>query len=261
MVGDVADVTIVLTPPYQDLTFMTALSEDRADGLVDFIASDLQGTVLDIGCGWAELLLRVVAAAPECRGIGVDLEADSIKHGRRVADSRGLTDRITLIEGDAKKSGPEHAEAVICIGASHVWNPPSEVNQPLNYTRALAAIRARVGRGARVIYGEAVWSASPTPAAAAPLGGRLDQLVSFAELIEIAVEVGFMPVAFHETNGDEWDEFESGYSASYATWLAEHDPDHPDAAEVRALAGAQRDRNLRGYRGIMGMAYLQLLAV
>lgn len=240
---------------------MTALSEDRADGLVAFIASDLQGTVLDIGCGWAELLLRIVAAAPECRGIGVDLEAESIKHGRRVADSRGLTDRVTLLEGDAKDSGPEHAEAVICIGASHVWNPPTEVNQPLNYARALAAIRGRVGRGARVIYGEAVWSAPPTPAAVAPLGGRLDELVSFAELIEIAVEAGFMPVAFHEANGDEWDEFESGYSACYATWLAGHDPDHPDATEVRATARAQRDRNLRGYRGIMGIAYLQLLAV
>lgn len=241
--------------------FMTALSEDRADRLVGFIAADLQGTVVDIGCGWAELLLRVVAAAPGCRGIGVDLDAEAIEHGRYLAEQRSLNDRVTLIAGDARVSAPEQAEALICIGASQVWTASTEPNPPLNYAGALAAIRAKVSRGARVVYGDAVWSAPPTPEAVAPLGGRLDELVSFAELIEIAVECGFMPVAFHEANADEWDEFESGYSASYATWLAEHEPDHPDADEVRAMAKRQRDGNLRGYRGIMGMAYLELLAV
>lgn len=67
-------------------------------------------------------------------------------------------------------------------------------------------------------------------------------------------------MAVHEATIDEWDEFESGYSTCYATWLAAHDPDDPDADEVRARARRQRDGYLHGYRGIMGMAYLQLLA-
>lgn len=240
--------------------FMTALSEDRAGRLVEFISSGLRGTVVDIGCGWAELLMRVIAAAPQCRGLGVDLDADMIEHGRHLAEQRGLTDRITLTAGDAQTSLPDVAEAVICIGASQVWNPPSEQNLPMNYARALTSIRAYVTRRARVVYGEAIWSAPPTPEAVAPLGGRFDELVSFSELIEIAVESGFMPVAFHEASAQEWDEFESGYSACYATWLAEHAPDHPDGHEVRAMARRQRDAN-RGYRGTIGMAFLQLLAV
>ncbi len=60
---------------------------------------------------------------------------------------------------------------------------------------------------------------------------------------------------------DEWDEFESGYGACYASWLVEHGSEHPDAAEVRARAGRQRAGYFGGYRGIMGMAYLALLAV
>jgi SAM-dependent methyltransferase len=254
-------VTIELAAPYRDLVFMTPLSEERAGRLVDFVSSGLAGTAVDIGCGWAELLMRVVAAALQCHGLGIDLDTDSIEHGRRLAAGRGLTDRLTLTAADARTALPATVDAVICIGASQVWNPPSDENLPMGYGRALDAIRARVARGARVVYGEGIWSRPPTAEAIAPLGGRLDEMVSLPELVEIAVDAGFMPVAVHEANGQEWDDFESGYSACYATWLGEHAPDHPDADEVRSRAKRQRDAYLRGYRGILGMAYLQLLAV
>ncbi len=97
--------------------------------------------------------------------------------------------------------------------------------------------------------------------AAAPLAGRLDEFVALPDLIDLAVAHGFMPVAVHEANLDEWDEFESGYSACYASWLVEHGRDHPDAGEVLALAARQRAAYFGGYRGIMGMAYLALVAV
>lgn len=170
------------------------------------------------------------------------------KHGRELAEQRGLLDRVTLIVGDGKKRAPHRADAVICIGASQVWGPPVEANQPLDYTSALAAIRATVTRGARVVYGEGVWSRPPTPHAAAPLSGRLDELVSLAELAELATAADFMPVAVHEASIDEWDQFESGFSARYATWLAEHGPEHPDAAEVQARAARQRAGYPNGYR-------------
>lgn len=253
--------TIVLREPFEDLTFMTPLSQDRAESLVCFLAADLDGTVLDIGCGWAELLLRVVAAAPNAHGIGVDNDEASIGHGRQLAQQRGLGDRVTLLLGDAKTTAPEHADAVICIGASQVWGPPIEAGQPLDYASALRAIRARVSRPTRVVYGEGVWSRPPTLAAVAPLSGRLDELVTLVELTELAVAEGFMPVAVQEASTDEWDEFESGYGACYAAWLAEHGPDHADADEVRNRAARQRAGYFGGYRGIMGLAYLSLVAV
>ena len=82
--------TIALTQPYEDLHFMTPLSEQRAETLVGFLARDLQGLVLDIGCGWGELLLRVITAAPDVAGFGIDLESEWIEHGRRLAAQRGL---------------------------------------------------------------------------------------------------------------------------------------------------------------------------
>lgn len=257
----VGQVTIALAPPYDDLTFLTPLCGGRAETFVEFLAGGSPGTVLDIGCGWAELLLRVVAAAPTCTGTGVDTDEPAIEHGRQLAERRGLTERVTLACGDGKDHIPARADAMICIGASQVWGPPAQENQPLDYLAALRAVRAMVPRGARVVYGEGVWSQPPTPEAVASLSGRLDELVPTGELVSLAVTAGFMPVAVHEASLDEWDAFESGYSACYATWLAEHQPDHPDAPEVRAMAARQRDGYFGGYRTVMGMAYLQLLAV
>lgn len=156
---------------------------------------------------------------------------------------------------------PDRADAVICIGASQVWGHPVEEAQPLAYREALSALRALVPVGGRVVYGEAIWSAAPTPAAIAPLAGRVDEFVFLGDLVETAVEEGFMPVSVAEADQGEWDAFETGFSACYARWLANHPTDHPDASEVRRRAAAQRSAYFGGYRGILGLAYLGLVAV
>jgi cyclopropane fatty-acyl-phospholipid synthase-like methyltransferase len=248
------------TPPHADLTFMTPLSEERAARLVEFLAEGSPGTVLDIGCGWAELLLRVLERAPDAIGEGVDLDAVAIAHGRSLAESRGLSDRVDLRVSDARdlKGGWDR---VVCIGASQVWGAPVEELQPLPYAAALAALRDLVHRGGRVVYGDGIWSRPPTPEAVAPLAGRDDEFRGLGEVAMLAVEAGFAPLAVHEASVDEWDVFESGYAAGYARWLAEHEHDDPEADEVRDLAARQRSAYFSGYRGVLGLAYLELLAV
>lgn len=112
-----------------------------------------------------------------------------------------------------------------------------------------------------MVYGEGIWSRPPTPEAAAPLSGRLDEMVPPTDLVDLAVAAGFAPVAVQEAVLDEWDAFESGYAAGWATWLAEHGTDHPDAPPVLERAARQPAAYLRGHRGVLGMAYLSLLAV
>jgi SAM-dependent methyltransferase len=239
---------------------MAPLSEERAARLVAFLAEGEPGTVLDIGCGWASLLLRVLEAVPDAIGEGVDLDAEAIAHGQRLAHERGLVDHVDLHVNDARDLQGGW-DAVICVGASHVWGAPVEEAQPLPYAAALAALRALVPRGGRVVYGDGIWSRGPTPAAIAPLAGREDEFVPLGELAGLAVAAGFAPLVVHEAGLDEWDVFESGYAAAYARWLTEHDPDDPEADEVRALAERQRAAYFSGYRGVLGFGYLELLAV
>jgi len=257
--GSVQDM-IELEPTYQYMTFMTPLSQAKADRLVGFVSSGLgDGVVVDVGCGWAELLLQVLAATPAARGVGIDLDEPAIAHGRDLAAKRGLSGRVELRATDAKDFDLA-ADAVICIGASQIWGPPVDANEPIDYESALRHIRAALPRGGRLLYGEGIWSAPPTAEAAAPLSGRLDEFVSLGRLVEFAVAAGFQPVLVAEATTDEWDEFEAGFCARYSHWLVDH-PDDPVADEVKDRVARQRHGYFNGYRNVLGMAYLGLVAV
>ena len=56
------------------LTFHGPLSEARAARIVARLAGIGPRTVLDIGCGWGELMLRILAAAPDATGLGLDTD-------------------------------------------------------------------------------------------------------------------------------------------------------------------------------------------
>ncbi len=251
---------IELEPLHRHLKFLSPLSESRADGLVRFVASRASGTVVDAGCGWAELLLRVLEFRNDIRGIGVDLHSEDFAHAYAEATARGVANRVELIAADARLRLPASAGGAICIGASQIWGAPAEARQPLDYRAALTALRALLVPGSPLVYGEGIWSTSPTEAAAAPLAGRLDEYVFLADLVDLAWECGFTVMQVHEASLDEWDAFESGFAARYAVWLAAHSPSHPEAADVLARARRQRDAYFRGYRGVLGMAYLALIA-
>ena len=226
------------TPLHHDLTFLSPLSEERAARLVAFLAEEQPSHVLDVGCGWGELLLRVLEAAPRARGLGVDLDEESLSAAREDAVRRGLGDRAVFEVRDARDvTGP--CDAVTCIGASQIWGPDVAEAQPLDYAAALAALRALLPRGGRLVYGEGIWSRPPTPEAIAPLAGRDDEYVALGTLVRVAEAHGFAVVAAHEATLDEWDAFESGFTAGYARWLAAHEPDHPDAAGVRERVARQ----------------------
>jgi cyclopropane fatty-acyl-phospholipid synthase-like methyltransferase len=248
------------SPLHRDLTFLSPLSESRAARLVAFLTEEAPSTVLDVGCGWGELLLRVLEAAPAARGLGVDLDEEAVASAHRRAVDRGVGQRAAFEVRDARDVEGSFG-AITCIGASQIWGPQVEAAQPLDYGAALTALRTLLPRGGRLVYGEGIWSAPPTPAATAPLAGREDEYVTLGELVHLAQARGFAVMAAHEADLDEWDVFESGFAAGYARWLAEHAADDPEAEEVRTLAERQHAAYFGGYRGILGLAYLHLVAL
>ncbi len=238
------------------------MSSDRADQLIAFLKAHARGTVVDVGCGWASFLFRLLQASDEINGLGLDVDDSAIEHARRLSTERGLDSRLELIAGEALKNLPKTAQGAICIGASQAWWPDVPTSpQPLDYSSALAGLRGLVEPGSPVVFGEGIWSAEPTDAAIAPLAGRRDEFLFLPDLIDLARDLGFVVMQVHEASLDEWDVFESGFTAGYGEWLARHGQDDPSYSEVLGRMTAQQAGYFRGYRGILGMAYLCLLAV
>ncbi|MCY1676583.1 class I SAM-dependent methyltransferase [Pseudarthrobacter sp. SL88] len=250
--------SLELPPLYESLTWLTPLSEERAARLVAFLSDPAPAEVLDMGCGWGELLLRVLMSAPHARGRGVDSASASIDRARQQALTRGLLDRATFVSMLGLEAQNRPADAVICIGVSQIWGPPVEDAQPLDYAAALRALRVLVLPGGRLVYGEAIWSATPHPAATAPLAGRDDEYLTEDALREQIRAVGFEVVDEDQASLQEWDVFEAGYRDRFTRWLEAHDADHPAAEQVRRHYEDQRAAYEEGYRGVLGMAYFCL---
>lgn len=242
------------TPPHLTrLTFHGPLSEARAARIVERLARTSPGTVLDLGCGWAELMLRILAAVPDATGIGIDLNEPDLARGRASAQTRGLGDRVELIKESAIGTARGPADLVLCLGASQAL---SDAAPPGHLAPALTALRGLVAPGGRVLFGDGFWEHPPTGAELAGMwpdasAGELPDLAGF---VDVAVDAGFRPEWIEVATQEEWDDFESGYQADVEEWLATH-----DAPDVRAEVTTHRSHWLRGYRNVLGLAYLTLV--
>jgi cyclopropane fatty-acyl-phospholipid synthase-like methyltransferase len=241
------------------LAFHGPLSEARAGCLIDRLTRTRPGSVLDIGCGWGELMLRILAVLPEATGVGFDTHQGDLARGREAAQAGGLSERVTFVNesGVGTTRGP--ADLVLCVGSSHAL---TEVEPPGSVPAALAVLRRLVTPGGRVLLGESFWERPPTGAELARLwpgttGGEMPDL---AGLVDLAVGAGFRPAWIETATQQEWEEFESGYQCDEEEWLATH-AGHPEAARIRAQVDEHRSYWLRGYRGILGQAYLTLVPV
>jgi SAM-dependent methyltransferase len=243
------------------LTFHGPLSEARAARFVARLARARPVTVLDIGCGWGELMLRILDAVPGATGIGIDTDDGDLIRGRDNARTLGLADRVEFIResGVGTTRGP--ADLVLCLGASHAL---TDAQPPEHTVAALSSLRELVTPGGRVLLGEGFWERPPTAGELAAMwpGASAGELTDLPGLVDLTVQAGFRPAWIEPASLDEWDEFESGYQADIEEWLAAHpDGTHPDAGRARAEVDAHRSRWLRGYRGVLGLAYLTLVPV
>jgi SAM-dependent methyltransferase len=246
----------VISPLHEDLTFHGPLSISRADQLIRSLGRLDGQHVVDLGCGWAELLLRALATEPTATGDGVDKDAAAIEYGRANADVRGLADRVTLIAGDAAAWSGRDLDVLIVNGASQVWG-----GEPTEHTaNALRAGRQLLRAGGRLLLGEGFWEREPTPAQLAAMSIPLRQYRSLPDLVDLALDHGYRLLALSQASLDEWDEFESRHALGRERWLLAN-TDSPPAGEIRARADAHRNAWLHGWRGVLGIAYLTLVVV
>lgn len=223
----------------------TPVSEDHAALLLERLDVRPGDRVLDLGCGWGELLLRAVTAGGNgTTGTGVDNDDQVLDRGRAMAADRGVDKRVSFVSGESA-AWTEPADRLLCVGASHAWTGVKE---------ALVALADLVRPGGRLLFGEGCWEVAPTPNAAALFG---DDVISLTKVVEHAVAAGWRVLHLSTADQREWDDFEATWRAGRQLWLLDH-PDDDRAAAVRALLDAQLQEYLTVYRRVLGFGYLVL---
>ncbi|OIK01859.1 methyltransferase [Streptomyces colonosanans] len=204
-------------------------------------------------------MLRLLEATPGATGVGIDLNEDDLARGRAGAEARGLAERVRFVQESAVDTTQGPADLVLCLGASHAL---SEAQPPEHTTAALRALRRLVTPGGRVLLGEAFWHRPPTRGELSAMwpDASASEFHDLAGLVDLAVAAGFRPSWIETAGRDEWEHFESAYQSDVEEWLAAH-PDHPLAKETRDRVDRHRSTWLRGYRDVMGLAYLTLVPV
>ncbi|MER6996130.1 class I SAM-dependent methyltransferase [Streptomyces sp. NPDC000410] len=251
-------------PRLTRLTFHGPLSETRAAHLAARLTRQTPASVLDIGCGWGELMLRVLEAAPGAKGVGIDLNGADLARGRRNAAARGLDGRVEFVEESATGTSRGPADVVLCVGSGQALiATDADAPAPADpTTAALRAVRQLVTPGGRVLFGDGFWQRTPTADELARMwpDATAEDHLSLAAITEAATAAGFRVEWIETATEEEWEHFESGYLADLEEWLAAHEG-HPLAAETRARVDRHRASWLRGYRGILGLVYLTLVPV
>lgn len=227
---------------HSSLPFAAPWSEATADEVIGALDLTPRARVVDLGCGWAELLVRVVERY-DAVAEGVERSADAVERARATTLLRG-PGRVTLRQADiAEVELPSASyDLVICVGSTHLFG---------GLGGTLAEARRLLTPRGRLLVGDGAWTSTPTPAAMAGLGAEPGDLPDSEGLQAAARESGFSELRSWVSSESEWDHYESTWCDSLEQWAAAN-PGDPDAAAARELADEHRRGYLEGYRGVLG---------
>lgn len=220
------------------------LSVEHAELLLDRLDAPAGAHVADLGCGWGELLLRVIARTGQATGTGVDTDTGALVRAKRLAAERHLDGRVQFTEADVS-GWHGTADRVLHVGASHALGGTAA---------ALDALASVVPAGGRLLFGDCYWETAPSAAATELFG---EQVLSLAGALEACRSAGWRVIHLSVASQLEWDDFESTYRAGRQEWLLAQAGD-PRAAGIRDWLDASERRYLEVYRGVVGFAYLVL---
>ncbi|KFY01585.1 hypothetical protein O988_02655 [Pseudogymnoascus sp. VKM F-3808] len=196
--------------------------------------------IVDLGCGWGELLSRAVARTG-AKGTGVDTDNLALDRGKREAQKRGIDVNFVCQSAADWKDSQDRA---ICIGSSHT----------LGGSRAMLQRLAEIVPKGRVLVGDTFWERQPTDIAQEMHGDDIPMLI---DLVTMCRETGWEVLSLTTADQREWDNFESSHRAGLRQWIIEN-PDSPKAQEIREQLDERERGYIMNYRGLLGFAYLIL---
>ncbi len=216
------------------LLFNAPLSLARAESLVDELLDPHPATVVDIGCGRGALALLVSRRSPSTRVIGLDNDPQVVALAAQLAESTGVSDRLSFEVADGAEWKGE-VDAAICVGASHVFGGTAEMMARL----------ANLAPDGTALVGDGFWASDPDQWCVEVFGTLPNGL---SDLADHATATGWMVEGAECSTLDEWDHFENSWAAGVRSLGS------TEATEFAESRQAEYQR----YRGVLGFGWLQL---
>jgi SAM-dependent methyltransferase len=224
----------------RDHDIQNPTSPEKIRLLGSYLRLTEKSRVLDVACGKAGPAL-ILASTYGCRILGVELRQGFAEEARARIAASGLESLIEVQTGDGAdvEFGVEVWDAALCLGASFVWG---------TIAHAAAALSPAVRRGGFVVVGEPFWRQWPLPD-----GIDANEFVSLDATVARFERDGLATTGIIAASDDDWDHYESLHWRAVEEWLAE-EPDHPDAAEIRARHRRHRGDHFGFRRALLGWA-------
>ncbi len=203
--------------------------------------------VVDLGCGWGEWLIELLAARSDLTGVGVDVSLPLDVEAR--AQARGVADRVSWVQTDAARWHGGVYDVVLCIGASHAFG---------GLAKTLDSVRRMLRPEGQLLLGDTIWDAPPSAAAQEALGVGPEDFPDLPGLVDITRERGFEPGYGHVSTLQEWDDYEWSWTGSLTTWALQQAQDPASREQALVAARTHREAWLRGYRHQLGFTTLVL---
>jgi len=239
-----------MAPPFTivahgDLLLWNPLPVAATSALVDSLDVAPTARVLDVGCGRAELLIRLLARTG-ARGVGVDASSFAIDLARKAAAGRVDATRLDLREEnfDASRFADASIDVAICVGATQAMGGLRET---------LRTFRRLLVPGGTAIVGEGRWLREPDAEYLAFLDAKRDDLLEHAGNLALARGESFDVVRALVSSQEDFDAYETPYAQNVERWAAAH-PDDPDAAAFLVRIRAWRAAYRRWGRDTLGFA-------
>jgi SAM-dependent methyltransferase len=229
---------------HRDRDLMIPLSVDRVDALIDLLHLRMGGNALEIGCGKAELLMRVLLRYA-VQGEGWDSSLSLIKEAHRRATQRGLLPfRLRLHVGDGSEQpvGHDSLDLIICAGSPCLYGGLHQTLETLSPT---------VRDGGYLLVGEHFWRRKPKAAEVKRFAMRTQDYSDLAGTVAIGESLGLTPLCATISSDEERDEYEWDLIRAVEEWAAEH-PDDPERQSFLTRAHLMRDSYLTWRRDMMG---------
>ena len=237
----------VTTIAHADHLFLSPLSLSKADWLIDLLDLPSGASVLDVGCGKAAFLRRVLERYPTAAGIGIDINAGFLATAAAEAIGEGVARRLTLQQRPAAEyleTSPRF-DALLCSGASHALG---------GFDGVTAAASRILNRAGVLLLGEGFWRQLPAPDYLSVLGATIEEMTDHAGNVARLRRAGFDVLAAAAASADEWDVYEGLYCRAQIRWARAH-PEDPFASEMLVKASRWHDAYLRWGRDTLGFGW------